>query len=42
MVDTSPDWRAPMASYLDDHLAYLCKDLVAELALRCKPESQCK
>lgn len=54
MIDTSPDWRAPMASYLEDHMAYLCsegiwdaqspdiKDLVAELALRCKPESQCK
>lgn len=53
MIDTSPDWRAPMASYLEDHLAYLCsegiwdaqspdiKDLVAELALTCKPENQC-
>ena len=54
MIDTSPDWRAPMASYLEDHMAYLCsegiwdaqspdiKDLVAELALSCKPENQCK
>jgi hypothetical protein len=54
MIDTSPDWRAPMASYLEDHMAYLCsegiwdaqspdiKDLVAELALTCQPESQCK
>ena len=54
MIDTSPDWRVPMASYLEDHMAYLCsegiwdaqspdiKDLVAELALTCKPENQCK
>jgi hypothetical protein len=54
MIDTSPDWRTPMASYLEDHMAYLCsegvwdaqspdiKDLVTELALSCKPENQCK
>jgi hypothetical protein len=54
MIDTSLDWRGPMASYLEDHMAYLCsegiwdaqspdiKDLVAELALSCKPENQCK
>ena len=54
MIDTSPDWRAPMASYLGDHMAYLCsegiwdaqspdiRDLVADLALTCKPENQCK
>lgn len=53
MIDTSADWRAPMASYLEDHMAYLCsqavwdaqssdiKDLVAELALSCQPEHQC-
>jgi hypothetical protein len=54
MIDTSPDWRAPMASYLGDHMAYLCsegiwdaqspdiKGLVTELTLTCKPENQCK
>ena len=54
MIDTSPEWRAPMASYLEDHMAYLCsediwdaqspdiKDLMAELALSCAAESQCK
>ena len=54
MIDTSPDWRAPMASYLEDHMAYLCsegvwdalspdiKDLVAELALSCEAEQACK
>lgn len=54
MIDTSPDWRGPMASYLEDHMAYLCsqgiwdaqfpdiKDLVAELALTCEAENQCK
>ncbi len=54
MIDTSPEWRAPMASYLEDHMAYLCsegvwdaqspdiKDLVAELALSCEAETQCK
>jgi hypothetical protein len=43
-----------MASYLEDHMAYLCsegvwdaqspdiKDLVAELALTCEPEQPCK
>lgn len=54
MIDTSPEWRGPMASYLGDHMAYLCsegiwdaqspdiKELVAELALTCQPENQCK
>jgi uncharacterized protein YciU (UPF0263 family) len=54
MIDTSSDWRTPMASYLEDHMAYLCsqgiwdaqspdiKDLVAQLALSCKAENQCK
>lgn len=53
MIDTSPDWREPMASYLTDHMAYLCSQgvwaaqssdiqmLVSELALTCKPEHQC-
>lgn len=54
MVDTSPDWRQPMASYLSDHMAYLCseamldahseaiRDLVADLGLACTPENTCK
>mgnify|MGYP000851750510 FL=1 len=54
MIDTSPEWRGPMASYLQDHMAYLCsegvwnaqspdiKDLLAEMALTCDAESQCK
>ncbi|MBN8629506.1 MAG: hypothetical protein J0L76_01475 [Rhodobacterales bacterium] len=53
MVDTSPDWRAPMASYLDDHLAYLCSttiqhaqppeiaELMVELGLECSAVEQC-
>jgi hypothetical protein len=53
MIDTSPDWRAPMASYLEDHMAYLCsdkvwdsqspdiKDLMTELALTCVAEVKC-
>lgn len=53
MIDTSPDWRAPMASYLEDHMAYLCsdtvrdaqspdvRDLLAELALTCEAQSTC-
>lgn len=31
MVDTSPDWRAPMAGYLGDHLTYLCSTEVWEV-----------
>ena len=54
MIDTSPDWRGQMASYIGDHMAYLCtegswsaqspdiKELVAVLELSCKPEHQCK
>ena len=54
MIDSSPDWRAPMASYLEDHMAYLCsegvwdaqspdiKDLLTELALTCEAEQPCK
>lgn len=54
MTDTSPEWRRQMASYVEDHMAYLCsegiwsaqspdiKELVAELELTCKPEHQCK
>lgn len=53
MIDISPEWRAPMASYLADHMAYLCsqgvwdaqsqdiRDLMAELALSCEAEKQC-
>ena len=52
MVDTSPDWRAPMAGYLGDHLTYLCstevwevqadvRDLVAELGLSCATTVSC-
>ncbi len=53
MIDTSPEWRAPMASYLGDHMAYLCSQgvwdaqspeirlLVAEMALDCAAEHQC-
>jgi len=52
MVDTSPDWRGPMASYLEDHMAYLCSgdawdangdlaDLMAGLDLVCQPEPAC-
>jgi hypothetical protein len=52
MIDTSPDWRAPMAAYLGDHMTYLCSQdvwdvqgdvqaLVANLGLVCKPEDQC-
>ena len=54
MIDTSPDWLSTMASYLEDHMAYLCsagvwdaqspdiKDLMAELALTCKSDTTCK
>jgi hypothetical protein len=53
MIDTLPDWRAPMASYLGDHMAYLCpaaasqaqspdiRNLDADLAMTCKPELEC-
>lgn len=52
-IDTSPDWRVPMAGYLGDHMEYLCSQevwdaqgdveaLVANLGLVCKPEHQCK
>jgi hypothetical protein len=53
MIETSPEWRAPMASYLTDHMSYLCsegiwdaqspdiRDLVSELALTCEPQHQC-
>lgn len=52
MIDTSPEWRAPMAAYLGDHMTYLCsqdvwdaqgdvQSLVANLGLVCKPEHQC-
>ncbi|MEH7827172.1 hypothetical protein [Gemmobacter denitrificans] len=53
MIATSPDWRAPMASYLGDHMSYLCsvgvwdaqspdiRDLVAELGLSCTDQHIC-
>lgn len=54
MIDTSPDWRVPMASYLQDHMAYLCaeansdtqspdiRDLLSDLSLDCEAEAACK
>jgi hypothetical protein len=53
MIDASPDWRGPMASYLGDHMAYLCSEgvwdaqsadvrtLIAELALTCAEDQAC-
>lgn len=53
MIDTSPDWREPMASYVEDHMGYLCDPanwlsrspditgLVAELGLACEPAMVC-
>lgn len=52
MVETSPDWRMPMAGYLSDHMEYLCDpdglgardgvaDLLAQTGLVCKPENTC-
>lgn len=49
----SPDWRSPMASYLENHMPYLCsqgicngqspdiRELVAELALSCGAKVKC-
>ena len=53
MIDTSEEWRAPMANYLGDHKAYLCSDamrgddpelvvLAAELGLICTADDACK
>ena len=53
MIDTSEEWRAPMANYLGEHKAYLCSDamrggdaeladLAAELGLICTPDDLCK
>ena len=53
MVETSPDWRRTMASYLGLHMPYLCSSeireanddvegLVADLGLVCKPQHHCK
>lgn len=51
---TAPEWHLPMASYLADHMSYLCsqgiwdaqspdiKDLVAEVALTCETQHQCR
>lgn len=53
MVDTSEDWRAPMAAYLGDHMTYLCtgnspakrdagvRDLLLELGLECTAAQSC-
>lgn len=53
MIGTSPEWRAPMASYLEDHMAYLCskgvldaqspdiRDLMADLELSCETHPPC-
>ena len=53
MVDTSAEWRAPMAGYLGQHMGYLCasespasrdpdvRDLLADLGLVCGAVSSC-
>lgn len=53
MIDTSPDWQAPMASYLRGHLGYLCdpanrdaqtedvRELLDELGLSCEAVKPC-
>ena len=53
MIDTSPEWKGPMASYLGGHMSYVCsagvwdaqsdsiKELVAELALTCEAQNHC-
>lgn len=52
MIDTSEEWRAPMASYLDDHKPYLCDPkglggredvalLLGDLGLACAPDDPC-
>ena len=52
MIETSPDWRAPMAGYLSDHMEYLCDpnglgardgvaDLLDQVGLVCKAENTC-
>lgn len=54
MIDTSPTWKAPMARYLSDHLAYLCdetgkegqaseiRELMSELGLQCITATACR
>ncbi len=50
MIDTADNWRAPMASYLGDHKAYVCsanlgKDmqgLVRELGISCAAADRCE
>lgn len=50
MIDTSPDWRTPMASYLGDHKSYLCSarvgsdiaSLIDDLGLTCTIEDRCE
>lgn len=53
MVDTSPDWKGPMASYVGMHMSYLCdpvnreaqtediRDLIDELGLGCEKVKVC-
>lgn len=52
MIDTSPEWRDPMAGYLKDHMAYLCSTTggrgggdiaatLADLTLTCAPDPPC-
>ncbi len=52
MIDTSPEWRGPMAAYLQAHMAYLCSvaagasggdvaATLADLALTCDPAPAC-
>ncbi|WP_198590310.1 hypothetical protein [Paracoccus zhejiangensis] len=53
MVDTSPDWQAPMASYMGGHMAYLCdpanretqtddvRELIDDLGLGCERVKLC-
>ena len=53
MVDTSEEWRKPMANYLTEHKTYLCSvalqgkdgemaDLITELGLVCPPDDPCQ
>ncbi len=53
MIDTSENWRAPMASYLREHKGYLCGDamrgedhdlaaLAAEIGVICTPDDLCQ
>lgn len=53
MIDTSPDWQAPMQSYLSGHMAYFCSNddwsnyppdveaTIMALRASCTPELRC-